>query len=111
MKKYELIYVETCLPDYWSGHHLPTLQVGVWQHFTLRELKDELKGELNLLWEYYDQQGVDFDAAEAAINALTLRDGLDPATHKLFEDVPLPVTEKDDWVCYAYFVLEEVDHA
>ena len=54
---------------------------------------------------------MDFDAAEAAINALTLRDGLDPATHKLFEDVPLPVPEKDDWVCYAYFVLKEVDHA
>ena len=111
MKKYEIIHVDTCLPDYWGGHHLPVLQVGVWEHFTLRELKDELKGELNLLWEYYDQQGVDFDAAEAAIKELTLADGLDPATCQLFKDIPLPVPEEDDEVIYAYFVLKEVDHA
>jgi hypothetical protein len=27
--KFDIIHADTCLPDYWSGHHLPHVQIPV----------------------------------------------------------------------------------
>lgn len=35
MKKLECCHADTCLPDYWSGHHLPHVQIAVWRGMTL----------------------------------------------------------------------------
>lgn len=44
--KLELVYVDTCLPDYWSGHHLPHVQIPVWRGMTLKEIKSSIMDEL-----------------------------------------------------------------
>jgi hypothetical protein len=41
------LHADTCLPDYWSGHHLAHLQITVFNGMTLKEIKQELRNELN----------------------------------------------------------------
>ena len=43
----ECIHADTCLPDYWGGHHLAHVQVPVWNGMSLVELKKALMSELN----------------------------------------------------------------
>lgn len=43
---FEWVHAETCLPDYWSGHHLPHVQIPVWNGMTLKQIKDSLRDEL-----------------------------------------------------------------
>lgn len=45
--KYECCHVDTCLPDYWGGHHLPHIQIPVWPGMTLKEIKRLLHNELS----------------------------------------------------------------
>lgn len=40
-------HVDTCLPDYWSGHHLAHISVPVYNGTTPKALRDALHGELN----------------------------------------------------------------
>lgn len=42
----ECCHADTCLPDYWSGHHLPHVSVPVWRGMTLKELREAIAGEL-----------------------------------------------------------------
>jgi len=39
-------HADTCLPDYWRGHHRPHISVPVWRGMTLRQLKQALRDEL-----------------------------------------------------------------
>ena len=43
----ECCHADTCLPDYWGGHHLAHVQVPVWNGMSLAELKKALMSELN----------------------------------------------------------------
>ena len=40
---YTLAHADTCLPDYWSGHHLPHISVPVCRSMTAGELRDALR--------------------------------------------------------------------
>lgn len=42
----ELAHCDTCLPDYWRGHHLAHIQVPVWRGMTPKQLRQELRSEL-----------------------------------------------------------------
>jgi hypothetical protein len=44
--KLELCHADTCLPDYWSGHHRPYLCVPVHKNMSLKSIKDALRNEL-----------------------------------------------------------------
>lgn len=44
--KIECAHVDTCLPDYWSGHHMPHVQIAVYPGMTLAEIKREIRREL-----------------------------------------------------------------
>jgi hypothetical protein len=44
--KLELCHTDTCLPDYWSGHHLPHVQIPVYRNMSLKDIKQALKQEL-----------------------------------------------------------------
>lgn len=46
MTKLELCHADTCLPDYWSGHHRAHLQIPVYAGMTLKAIKQALKDEL-----------------------------------------------------------------
>lgn len=42
----ECAHADTCLPDYWCGHHRPHISVHVWRGMTLRQLKQALRDEV-----------------------------------------------------------------
>lgn len=44
--KLEIVHADTCLPDYWSGHHKAHLQIPVWHGMSLKAIKDDLKSEI-----------------------------------------------------------------
>lgn len=45
MKVY-LAHADTCLPDYWSGHHLPHLQIPAHNGMTFAAVRRALESEL-----------------------------------------------------------------
>jgi hypothetical protein len=45
--KLDCSHADTCLVDYWSGHHLPHVQIAVWPGMTLAQIKRELHNELS----------------------------------------------------------------
>lgn len=46
MIKFECCHADTCLSDYWSGHHLPHVQIPVYRGMTLKDVKSAIKDEL-----------------------------------------------------------------
>lgn len=46
MSVYEWVHVDTCLPDYWTGHHLPHVQIPVYRGISLKEIKELIRHEL-----------------------------------------------------------------
>lgn len=42
----ECCHADICLPDYWSGHHLPHVQIPVYPGMTLKAIKQAIKDEL-----------------------------------------------------------------
>lgn len=43
--KVSIVHADTCLPDYWSGHHRPHLQVPAYR-MTFAELRRALRSEI-----------------------------------------------------------------
>jgi len=43
---FELAHVDTCLPDYWSGHHLAHVQIPVRPRMSMGEIKSAIRQEL-----------------------------------------------------------------
>jgi len=102
MFKFTLSHVDTCLPDYWGGHHLPVLQIPVWPGMSLSDIKSALHSELsegaiggNAPWEV-TESALFYFLARRAIDALEGR----AAEDKYFTDI-----DESDSV-YAFFVLE-----
>lgn len=95
-------FAGVCLPDYWSGHHLPHSSVAVDRTTTLAELKDLLRSELNggaVCGADYDDQNDDWhEQAINAINAIT-----NTIIGPLFPD--LEDGSEHDWSSHAYFVF------
>lgn len=46
MIKFECVHADTCLADYWGGHHLPHVQIPVWPGMSLKDIKDAIKDEI-----------------------------------------------------------------
>ena len=124
MIKFECCHADTCLSDYWSGHHLPHVQIPVYRGMTLKDVKNAIRSELSqgavmgstdnarLLSD--DMVGEDevkqadrvTRAAYAAVNRMRLDD---PRKRKLFMDVE-EIDENDDCCdsIYAFFVFVEI---
>lgn len=45
--RYNIVHADTCLSDYWGGHHLPHVSVPVDGATTVKEVFDEIRSELN----------------------------------------------------------------
>lgn len=75
--KYNLVHADTCLSDYWGGHHLPHVAVPVDGTTTVKEVLDGVRSELNqgavagsLDWEVIESE--EFHAAcTKAVQELT----------------------------------------
>lgn len=120
MAKLELIQADTCLPDYWGGHHRAHIAVPVDADTTMPQLRQMLRDELmhgavmgsddnaRLLsadWVPHEDNkraNAVTRAAHAAINRLRAN-----GRKRQFRDLP----ESDDSgnSVYAFFVFNEVD--
>lgn len=112
----DAILADVCLPCYWSGHHLPVIQVPVYNGMALDDLKDELHSEINQGAinigsgnDQYTENGYDltdeaYKAFHAAIDEIEIKDGGDVSN--IFPDLEI-VDEYDDFSegCYAFFVI------
>lgn len=106
--KYNVYHVDTCLSDYFGGHHLPVVQVSVTNTTTYRYLKDSL-----LNWQTTEHlHHIDNEAYREAVNEMfsaIVGDMLDtvPSCFRYIEEV----TEDNCYdidSCYAYFIIETV---
>lgn len=119
--KLECAFADCCLPDYWSGHHLPHVQIPVYPGMSLLDIKKSIKEELKqgyilgntrnafLLSSDFispeDEKDADriTRAAYAAINKMK------PAVKykkKFFVD--LDYQEDEESQVYAFFVFVEI---
>jgi len=105
----ELSYMETCLPDYHAGHHLPVVQVPVTCTTTFQELKDMLSNTYMCIDHLED---VDSDAYLQAVTdyfdlhkeSIGSYDAIVPMCVGI-EPIPENLQDNVDNV-YMYFVLD-----
>src|SRR5690606_14361015 len=118
--KLNCVHADTCLPDYWGGHHLPHISVPVHSKMTISELRQCLKNELR-----YDAVGgntdddrllsADFIKPEEEVRADALTCAAyaaidrDVKMRKRGARYPFKDVESgdEDYSVYAYFVFVE----
>ena len=121
MIKFECCHADTCLSGYWSGHHLPHVQIPVYRDMTLAQVKsalhDELSngyvagsGELACAFSYdlsTDKERTEelHKAAHDAIDALELSD---PKNDHCFMDLEESTDDDCYESVYAFFVFVEI---
>ena len=95
---YTLAHADTCLPDYWGGHHLPHISVPVSRDMTASDLRDALRGEvIQGAIAGAEAPADDDDAAYAAM--------LDAVQDlEILREQPFADLEEDEDV-YAFFVF------
>lgn len=113
--KVSIKHADTCLTDYWGGHHLPHVGVPVYRGMHLDELKKDLAqeiiqeavcgGDYHTLMEQYPNGEWDEAAKEAVQNlkAVTpdhLFGDLEESTHPEHQDY-----DENAPMVYAYFVF------
>lgn len=110
MKKLDCLHVDTCLSDYWSGHHLPHVCIPVWHGMTLKEIKQAIHQEI-----IQDAiAGADYDwtndawerRAHAAINRIRPRV---KGTRRFFLELEKTNEEESELFepVYAFFIFTE----
>lgn len=107
--KFECIHADTCLPDYWGGHHLPHISIPIYGSMSLKDIKKCLKYEImegaiagNLPNDGFCIDDKTYKAFNAAINRIK------PAIkgkRKFFTDIEYD--DEYDFTVYAYFVFRE----
>ena len=121
-KKYKLVALDTCYPDYFRGHHKPVMVISAWNGMTAEEFITGVVDEYNMIWDHLTMEGYDYDdKAEKAwpdftdeqITALA-RDMLtDPDTDNVFPELPEAPEDGDEdgWLeheIYCHIVWEVV---
>lgn len=122
MIELECAHADTCLPDYWSGHHLPHVQIPVYRGMTLKDVKSAIKDELrqgavsgntdnarllsaDLVRPDEEKQADRVTrAAYAAVNRMRLAD---KRKWKLFMDLEESTDDDCGDSVYAFFVFVE----
>ena len=95
---YTLAHADTCLPDYWSGHHLPHISVPVCRSMTAGELRDALRDEVNQgAIAGADAPADNDDAAHVAMLDAIL-------ALRILREQPFADLDEDEGVC-AFFVF------
>lgn len=123
--KLECQHVDTCLSDYWSGHHLAHVQIPVYNGMSLKDIKASIMDELKqgyvmgsdkyselLSWDMVkpeDEKLADqvTKAAYAAVNRIKPNK---KGQRKFFTDLDKVDEDNVCWdMVYAYFVFTEID--
>jgi hypothetical protein len=98
---YSLSHIDTCSSDYFSGHHLPVVQVLVDENSTYQDIKDGLLS----YWATDHIEDLDTEAYELAVNELF-------ENFTSLDYVPDTLAyvggsmEEEDWDLYMYFTVE-----
>jgi hypothetical protein len=98
---YSLSHIDTCSSDYFSGHHLPVVQVLVDENSTYQNIKDGLLS----YWATDHIEDLDIEAYELAVNELF-------ENFTSLDYVPDTLAyvggsmEEEDWDLYMYFVID-----
>ncbi len=111
MKPYDLTHQDTCLPDYWGGHHLPVVQLVVDSTTTCQDIYNQLQG-----WDCYEHIDHVIDASflaavEVMFSTVKRPEGL----AELFCPDLEPIPDEDDPEfnnysdVYAFFTLDMHD--
>lgn len=118
----ECCHADTCLPDYWSGHHLPHVQIAVWPGMSMAEIKQAIRSELSqgaVMGNDETARLLSADmvnpAEERRADMLTRRAyaavaRMQPARkgqRRFFTDIEQ--TEDDDTTVYAFFVFRTLE--
>lgn len=111
----ECVHVDTCLPDYFSGHHLAWVCIPVYKTLSLKEIKAALHSELNQGAiggndeRTSDDSGDVGDAwfyrAHAAVNRIKPSK---KGQRQFFTDIDTPDDDDMPDCVYAYFVFREM---
>lgn len=119
--KLELIHVDTCLPDYWSGHHRAHVQIPVFPGMSGKDIRNAIKSELAegavvgsddiafLLSADYVGADRESDADKATKAAYAAVDRMRPARkgqRRFFTDIE--ESDQDGETVYAFFVFVEI---
>lgn len=112
-------HADTCLPDYWGGHHLPHVQVPVTRRkMSLAEIRRAIRSELRegaVMGSSDDARllSSDFVADEKRADALTRaayaavnRDVVGARKGQRFADTGVTEFGEDGDTVYLYFVFE-----
>lgn len=106
----QLILLDICTPDYFSGHSLPVISVPVYSSTTVEELIEGIEQEYEYCFDLYEEQysEADFNAAIVALreknkDILSLPFLLNP------EEVEEGEEGEND--LYAHFVLGKISSA
>ena len=115
----EVCHADTCLSDYWSGHHLPHVQIPVWRGMTLAEIKAAILAEMgeciqgadaDFLHDWRDEHDqARADAWHRRARAAVRR--MKPARkgqRRFFLDLE-PQTEDDTETVFAFFVFRPLE--
>lgn len=117
--KFECCHVDTCLPDYWGGHHLPHVSIPVYPGMSMKAIKDAIKSELlhgavcgntkeaKMLYRSYvgpDNASYADACTKAAYAAVNRMKPAKKGQRKFFTDIE-ESSEDDDCSVYAYFVF------
>lgn len=121
--KLQCLHADTCLPDYWGGHHLPHISVPVTREMTIGELREALMEELRwgaVAGSTDDARLLSADIidpkeekrADALTRAAYAAIRRDVRMKKSGARYPFPelepsTEEDDDYSVYAYFVFVE----
>lgn len=108
--KYSLVHADTCLSDYWGGHHLPHVAVPVDGAITIKEVLDGVVSELNqgavagsLDWETVESEEFHAACMKAVQECVELNaENLGKAA---FPDLEEVFQEDNDPYVLAFFVF------
>ena len=108
----ECCHADTCLSDYWGGHHLAHIQVPVWNGMSLAELKKALMSELNegaVAGSGYpgDHDEQWYAAARDAVQAIEAKTAA--GADNLFPLLEPQGDDEDGEYVYAFFVFRPTE--
>ena len=102
----QLILLDVCTPDYFTGHHLPAISVPVHTGITVGELIEGIEDEYDYCFDLYENQysEADFDNAIAEIR----EKNKDILELPFLLDTEEEEDESEGEGVYAYFVLGNI---
>lgn len=101
MSKNLWVHVDTCLSDYWSGHHLPHVGIPVQPGMTADEIKGAIRSEIHAD-AVIKGEDADYENYLEAVDAMKFL----MAEETYFNDVDY--SEEDGETVYAYFAYVEI---